>query len=79
MRPYEHYLEAEELLKDLDRCDTATARERVAQAQVHATLALVVEGNFTSDKKPHKPDSPWCPPGCFGQFEDCAYKEDSND
>lgn len=43
MRPYEHYLEAERLLAEIDdvRGSILVMAQITAEAQVHATLAMV--------------------------------------
>ena len=56
MRPFEHYLIAEELLEhahDRGR-NEQEARDLVAEAQVHATLALVVEGGGPNSASQHR-------------------------
>lgn len=55
MRPHEHYLEAERLLEESKEFDigalVSVAQVKLLRAQVHATLAQVVEGRADSEEE----------------------------
>lgn len=90
MQPHEHYLEAEEYLAEAEKTnDVELERYYLTRAQVHATLATVkshqpptaddIDYNavvtMSENQQITHSYNPKCPPGCYGQYVNCTYKE----